>query len=64
MFLLQFGIIQLMGQTFFLQPLANHLLPGGSTKGKAHIVFRRTAETEITNGMAAVLRVLNLKINR
>ncbi|XP_015757272.1 PREDICTED: A disintegrin and metalloproteinase with thrombospondin motifs 3-like [Acropora digitifera] len=43
-----FGIIQLMGQTFFLQPLANHLLPGGSTKGKAHIVFRRTAEN-ITN---------------
>lgn len=63
MFLLQFGIMQLMGQTFFLQPLANHLLPGGSTKGKAHIVFRRTAEN-ITNGMAAVLQVLNLKINR
>ncbi|XP_068734919.1 A disintegrin and metalloproteinase with thrombospondin motifs 6-like isoform X2 [Montipora capricornis] len=43
------GIIQLMDQTLFLQPLANHLLPGKSSKGKAHLVFRRSVDNEISN---------------
>ncbi|XP_078379200.1 A disintegrin and metalloproteinase with thrombospondin motifs 6-like isoform X2 [Oculina patagonica] len=38
------GIIQLLDQTLFLQPLASHLVSGSNTKVNSHLVYRRSVD--------------------
>jgi len=40
------GIIQLMDQTLFLQPLASHLMSDSNPKGNHHLVFRRSLDNK------------------
>lgn len=42
------GIIQLMDQTLFLQPLASHLVTDGNAKVNNHLIYRRSIDEKNT----------------
>lgn len=47
--LLQMGMIQLMDQTLFLQPLASHLVSDSNAKVNNHVIYRRSIDDNAKN---------------